>query len=78
MKRLLEEKDAGFPVILTRSEGPPCLDDTAVDEDPGSRLPSDAPVSVTPGDPSLRFRMTGDGVVAFLKSRAINATEDRD
>ena len=57
-------------VILSRSEGSPGREETEADEEQDARLPPDALLPFTPGDPSLRLRMTG-GTFRFQIKRHI-------
>ncbi len=57
------------PIILSRSEGSLGPDNKGAYEDWHVQLPADTLPFSTPGDPSLRLRMTDCGVL-FLSSHA--------
>ena len=58
-------------VILSRSEGSPGRDPRAVDNETVTRLPNNALLPLTPGDPSLRLRMTEDTGAVLVKRSAL-------
>jgi hypothetical protein len=62
------------PVILSRSEGSLSLDDQTVFEDRSVRLPNQPFLLPTPGDPSLRLRMTGH-IGSVLANANLNTKE---
>jgi len=60
----LDEDSTSWIVILNRSEGSLGVDQFGVDEDRHVLLPIDTRLSLTPSDPSLRFRMTVRAVLS--------------
>ena len=75
MKRLVDKETSMLPVILSRSEGSPGRDETVAIEDTNTQLPPNMHLLFTPGDPSLRFRMTGEVIDSTSTIRAGCAEE---
>lgn len=82
MKRLQEDDTAVPADNLNRGEESPGRDDTIVDEGRRTLLPGNTSLSGRRSDPSPQApsgrTMTGAAAVAFVKSRVINAVEDRE